>query len=253
MTFCSTAGERDVLLRRFASLDVAFPEPAASGSRQSPEYNIKMATAPGTSAEITGPHDMVALSSVLAALRKLREGIVGSKRADEFAVQVYMFCIRLAILVKQPEAYHPAIQYLLRIIHPMQPLTPVELSEVVSYLVLDAACRRGALAEAYATRTMWNLKDIKVNAVVETVVHDDFVNFFRLLRKVDGHKARLMEWAEPGIRRHALKCLGKCYLTIDRQFLERVTSRNWDILIKEDGLGWELEGSRVIIRRVIKK
>ena len=258
MTFCSAAGERDELLRRFASLDISStvpapaPTPAASAACSTSSSSTSP-TAPGTSADTTRPDDTKALSSVLGALRKLREGIVGSKRADEFAVQAYLFCIRLGVLVKQPEAYHPAVQHLLRAIHPVQPLASVELSEVVAYLVLDAACRRGCLAEAFATRARWKLKDAKVDAVLSALAHDDFVRFARVLRRVDGHKARLMEWAQPGVRRHALKCLGKGYLSVDREFLERVTGRDWEALRSQDGVGWELDGSRVVIRRVTRE
>ncbi|KAJ2901778.1 hypothetical protein MKZ38_001398 [Zalerion maritima] len=271
MTFCSSAGERDELLRRFASLDITGGGKAGTSSGYSKTTGAAASGSiprsillppPTPTAETTKPEDTKSLSSVLGALRKLREGIVGSKRADEFSTQAYLFCIRLGVLVKQPEAYHPAIQHLLRSIHPLQPLTPVELTEVVGYLVLDAACRRGDLAEAFATRTRWRLRDKKVEDVLRALVHDDFVGFARLKRRVDGHKARLMEWAEEGVRRHALKCLGKGYLSVDRGFLERVTGREWEVLRKEDGVGWELEGNgegedgmaqKVVIRRVGRK
>ncbi|KAH0489605.1 hypothetical protein TgHK011_010025 [Trichoderma gracile] len=217
MTFCSDAGQRDELLRRFSSLSSS---------------NTK------------------ALSDVMAALRKLREGIVASKRADDFAVQAYLFCIRLSILVKHPESYHPAILHLLRSIHPQQPLTSVELQEVVSYLVLDTACRRGQLAEAYALRRHYALIDTKVNAALSALAHDNYVLFQKVKRSVDGHRAKLMEWAEGDVRMHALKCFGRTYLSVDLDFLEKTTGSKWSDLTKSDGVGWDLEGSRVVIRKV---
>ncbi|PNY25760.1 Uncharacterized protein TCAP_04295 [Tolypocladium capitatum] len=237
MTFCSDAGQSDELLRRFSSLEVgAAPAPAP-------------APAPLASPSLDAPRSSKALSDVMAALRKLREGVVASKRADDFAVQAYLFCIRLSILAKQPESYHPAILHLLRAIHRQQPLTSVELQEVVGYLVLDTACRRRQLAEAYALRRLYGLRDAKVGAVLAALAHDNSVLFYRVKRGVDGHRARIMEWAEADVRMHALKCIGKTYMSVDVEFLERMTGATWDELKRNDGVGWELDRARVVIRR----
>ncbi|KAJ6445503.1 acetyltransferase [Purpureocillium lavendulum] len=237
MTFCSDAGQRDELLRRFSSLAIG----EAAGSRSAP-------ASPSVEA-LENPANTKALSDVMSGLRKLREGIVASKRADDFAVQVYLFCIRLSVLAKQPESYHPAILYLLRELHPQQPLTSVELDEVVGYLVLDAACRRRQLAEAFALRQRYGLRDAKVSAALAALVHDNSLLFHRVKRAVDGHKARVMEWAEAGVRMHALKSIGKTYMSVDMGFLERMTGSTWDELKTNDGVGWELEQERVVIRR----
>lgn len=186
----------------------------------------------------------------MAALRKLREGIVATKRADDFAVQAYLFCIRLSILVKHPESYHPAILHLLRSIHSQQPLTSVELQEVVAYLVLDTACRRGQLAEAFALRQRYDLRDTKVNAALTALAHDNYVLFQKVKRSVDGHRARIMEWAEGDVRMHTLKCFGRTYLSVELDFLEKTTGAKWTDLTQSDGVGWDLEGSKVVIRKV---
>ena len=199
MAFCSDAGRGDELLRRFSSLEIG--EAPTTPSHPSPD----------------AAQSNKALTDVMAALRKLREGVVASKRADDFAVQAYLFCIRLSILVKQPEAYHPAILHLLRTIHGQQPLTSVELHEVAGYLVLDTACRRRQLAEAFALRRRYGLRDAKVGAVLAALVHDNCVLFYRVKRAVDGHRARIMEWAEADMRLHALKCVGKTYMSRRRR------------------------------------
>ncbi|KAL3961539.1 hypothetical protein ACCO45_003062 [Purpureocillium lilacinum] len=230
MTFCSDAGQRDELLRR---RDRGGPAAPASASVEALE----------------NPANTKALSDVMAALRKLREGIVASKRSDDFAVQAYLFCIRLSVLAKQPESYHPAILHLLRALHPQQPLTSVELDEVVGYLVLDTACRRRQLAEAFALRQRYGLRDGKVGAALAALVHDNSLLFYRVKRAVDGHKARVMEWAEAGVRLHALKSIGKTYMSVDTDFLERMTGSTWAELKANDGVGWELEQERVVIRR----
>lgn len=59
-----------------------------------------------------------------------------------------------------------------------------------------------------------------------------------------------MGFGEQGVRVHALKCLGKGYLSADRRWVERCAEREWEDLVK-DGVGWELtEGDRVVIRKV---
>lgn len=248
MTFCSDAGERDELLRRFASLDLSSTMMTASASNQStPKHNAKPLSGP---MPIPRQDDSNALSDVLSALRKLREGIVASKRTDDFAIQAYLFCIRLSVLVKHPEAYHPAILHLLRRIQPVHGMTTVELSEVTSYLVLDTACRRNNLGEAYALRHRYRLKDSKVDAVLDALAHDNYVEFKRLKQRVDGHRAKLLEYADDVMRKHLLKCFGRTYLSVDLSFLETSANSSWPRLTAEDGVGWELDGSKVVIRKV---
>ncbi|EGY22012.1 hypothetical protein VD0002_g8523 [Verticillium dahliae] len=253
MTFCSDAGERDELLRRFASLELQTPSPTpASTPTPTPTPTPRRIPTTPTSSAPPTPNmpDTKGLSDVMMALRKLREGIVASKRADEFAVQAYLFNIRLSILVKHPESYHPAILHLLRFVHPLQPLSGLELHEVLAYLVLDTACRRSDLAEAYALRRRHRLKDGKVDAILGALAHDNYVVFRKVKRSVDGHKARLIEFAEPAMRTHALKCFGRTYLSVERAFLERCTDAEWKVLTAQEGVGWELDGDKVVIRKV---
>ncbi len=186
----------------------------------------------------------------MSALRKLRESIVASKRTDDFAIQAYLFCIRLAVLVKQPESYHAAILHLLRNIHPEQNLTLMEFQEVVAYLILDTACRRRELSEAYSLRQKYALGDKKVNDALSALAHDNFILFHRVRRAVDGHRARIMEWAEADLRLHTLKCFGRAYLGVDLKYLETATSSEWDDLKQKDGVGWELDGAKVVIRKI---
>jgi hypothetical protein len=264
MSFCSDAGRRDELLRRFSALEIGegVRQPAAATTMTTAAVPSSLAAATGKTTanadkeknkDQDADKDQAktkALSQVMMALRKLREGIVASQRADEFAVQAYLFCIRLSILVKHPESYHPAILYLLRALHPRQPLESVELDEVVAYLVLDTACRRSDLADAYALRQQHALRSPKVDAVLAALAHDNYVLFRKVKSSVDGHRARLMDWAEPDIRRHALKCFGRSYLSVDLSFLESVTETGWDELQAKDGVGWELDGTKVIIRKI---
>jgi hypothetical protein len=207
------------------------------------------------------------------AMRKLREAIVSSHRLDAFAQRAYIFLIRASILTKSWESYQAALLYLLGAIHRHTPLSDSDLSEFASYHILDLACRLGDLHGAYAARlryygpgtalgggrqqaqgNRWYL-----DAILTALVRDDWLLFWRTKRKVDGYVRALMEWAEEGIRLHALKCLGRTYFTVSKGFVEASASRDWEDL-KRAGVGWELEddedgedGGRVIIRRVKSK
>ena len=239
MTFCSDAGRGDELLRRLARLEIS-----QAGNAQRP-----VATNNVNEANTTPDASQKDLSILMMAMRKLREGIVASNRVDEFSIQAYIFCIRLSILVKHMESYHPAILHLLKKMHPVLPLSATELQEFVGYLVLDLACRQNELAQAYSVRNNYKLHDSKVNAVLQALAHDNYCLFWRVKRTVDGHKAKIMEFVEDDIKKQTLKCLGRSYLNIDLPALEQYTNTSWPILTKDYGVGWQLEGTKVIIRK----
>ncbi|KAK3361186.1 hypothetical protein B0T24DRAFT_642588 [Lasiosphaeria ovina] len=229
LAFCTNAGDRDGLQRQFALLTLSDPN-----GLPSPPPDAKAAD----------------LSQILSALRKLREGIVASKRRDDFAAQVYLFAIRLGILSHSPETYHPSLLYLLRVIHPARNLTSVELQEVAGYIVLDAACRRGNLAEAYALRNKYRLHDVKVDGVLRALAQDNWVLWRKMKRSIDGHRSRLMEFAEPQLKAHILKAFARSYLSVSLQFLETQALASWSELTGQYGVGWELSDGRVVIRKI---
>ncbi|KAK3943273.1 hypothetical protein QBC46DRAFT_378005 [Diplogelasinospora grovesii] len=240
LAFCTEAGDSDGLQKQFARLAID------SNNKSVPAPT----TRPNTTTTTTERIQKTDLSQILMALRKLREAIVASKRRDDFATQVYLFAIRLGILSSSHETYHPALLYLLKVIHPAHNLSSVELQEVVGYLVLDAACRRSDLAEAYTLRNKYRLKDPKVDAVLRALSRDDWVLWRKVRRSVDGHKARIMDFAEPQLRSHILKAFGRSYLSVSREFLETQTFSSWSELVDRHQVGWELDNGRVVIRKI---
>ncbi|CAK7264428.1 hypothetical protein SEPCBS57363_001064 [Sporothrix epigloea] len=280
LKFCTDAKGRDGLHQRFTSLeltdDTAKPVPAwraAAGSGPSSAPRENTSSAGGTVAVLPTPESTAALAEashdltmVLAALRKLREAIVATSRADDFATQVYLFCIRLAILAKHHQSYHPAILHLLRSIHRRRLLTSAELHEVVVYRVLDAACRRGDLAEAYHLRCLYKLRNTTVEKVLRALAQDDWVALQRLIGVgsgsgmgmgssrgscADGHQIKLLEYATHHMRVHTLKSFGRAYLRLeDVGFLEASTGLGWTELQKQYKVGWELEEKAVVIRKI---
>ena len=241
MEFCTSAGRGDELSRRLASMDLSAKDVSETERPQSAPSIV-----PGPAFDAASRKD---LSMLVMAMRKLREGIVASNRVDDFSIQAYIFCIRLSILLKHMESYHPAILHLLRRMHTIKPLTSSELQEFVGYLVLDLACRQNDLTQAYSIRHSYGLRDPKVDAILQALTHDNYYLFWRVARSVDGHKAKLMEFADEGVRTQTLKCLGRSYMSIDLPALEMYTNSPWTILTKNHAVGWQLETAKVIIRK----
>ena len=240
MQFCAAAGRDDNALdRAFAGL-----------SLESSRSEDPTASKSSISDDAASPKE---LGVLLMAMRKLREGIVATGRTDTFAQRVYVFIIRAAVLTSTFESYGPALQHLLHRVHASTPLPAPELHEFVGYHILDLACRLGEYGEAYKARHRWVYRDERVEGVLRALVHDDWVAFWRIRGVVDGYQRRLMGWAEEAMRRHALKCLGRGYLSADMVYVESCAGRTWEELKRLDAVGWELEGSKVTIRRVKAK
>ena len=190
------------------------------------------------------------LSTILMAMRKIREAVVSSARKDTFALQAYVFIIRATILAKHMESYHPALLHLLHTIHPVTPLTTFEYNEFVGYYILDLACRQNDLAAAYRVKSHYKYKDDQVEAVVKALVHGDWCTFWNIESLVTSHQKCLMEWTKDEMRSRALGCLGKGYLSVDKKYLEKAIHWRWEELLEKKNIGWQLEGDIVIIRRI---
>jgi len=186
-------------------------------------------------------------------MRKLRESLTATSRTDLFAQRAYIFIAQSTLLVSDWSSYLPTISHLLTRIHPANPLPDPELRDAVHALILDLACRQKRLDEALRVRARWRrLRDGNVDAVLSALVRGDWVLFIRTRRVVDGYLRAVMGFAVDGMRVHALKCLGRSYLTVDKAFLERGVELSWDELVGM-GVGWEIDGEKVTIRRVVVK
>ncbi|KAF4453937.1 sphingosine kinase [Fusarium austroafricanum] len=217
--------------------------------------SIIPSSGPSTSmlAAIEDPDNTKSLQDVLMALRKLREGLVATKRADLFSIQAYIFSIRLSILAKHPESYHPAILHLLRYMAVWTPMVDSEIEEIAGYFMLDAACRRRDLTEAYFIRQDFNIRNKKMDQILKALAHDDYVLWQFAKKQANRHCLKLMEWADDDLRLHTLKCFGRSYLNVDLPFLEFATGRKWEELKEKDSVGWELDEEKVTIRRARAK
>ena len=145
MKFCASTSGEDGLEKAFAALSVKEKSPLIT-SDSGKDGRLPL---PHRASSTDRPNDM---PNILMAMRKLREGILGSRRRDHFAQRAYMFIIHASILTKHWESYQPALLYLLHQIHPVTPLSPPELQEFVGYRILDIACRQYELVDAFAVK-----------------------------------------------------------------------------------------------------
>ena len=189
----------------------------------------------------------------MQAMRKIREAIVASSRTDDFAQNVYVFIIRATIRAKHMESYHPALLHLLYRIHPLNPLPAHVFLEFIGYYILDLACRQANLAQAFAVRHMYGHGEPRIDAVLKALVTGDWCSFWKAKVMVNANQRRLMEWADERVRRHALQCVGKAYLTAEKAYIERAAQRSWEALKTLDHVGWELSGNIVKIKRIHRR
>ncbi|KZM28353.1 hypothetical protein ST47_g492 [Ascochyta rabiei] len=188
------------------------------------------------------------LSTVLSALRKLREAVTASARHDAFAQRVYFFAIHVSILCSDWASYTPALHTLLYSLHPRAPLSRSQLAEYASYQILDQACRQGDVAGARETKVRFGVRDGRVEALLQSLVSGNWVQFWRAKRGVDGYQRAIVGMAEQEVRVNALKVVGRGYLSVDRRWVEDATGRRWEELVA-DGVGWVEEGGKIVVRR----
>ena len=187
------------------------------------------------------------------AMRKLREAIVATSRTDAFAIGVYEFVIRAAILEKHVESYQPALLHLLRTLYTSPALSTSDRNEFEGYYILDLACRQGNLAGVFKARNIYGYRDTRVELVVNAMVQGNWSVFWRVKQMVNEHQKRLMEWGEDSMRKHALRCLGRSYLSVDRLYFERSTGWHWKDLKEHEDLGWKKENDKIIIKPAKRK
>lgn len=207
----------------------------------------------GTSGKAPRTTPSAELSTILIAMRKLREAIVASTRTDDFAKEVYIFIIRTTILLRHPESYHPALLYLFHHLRPFASLSAKEKTECIGYYILDLACRQQDSAAAFRIRNLYDYRDWKVDLVLSALVHGNWESFWWAKERANEYEKRLMGWADERMAKHALQCLGKSYLSVPKAYVERCTAMYWEDLKRLEKISWTLDGETVIIKQVKRK
>lgn len=176
-----------------------------------------------------------------------------------FAQRVHVFSIRLAIRARHPPSYYPSLKHILHRLHShSHPLPDSEYKELVSYLILDYACREEDLVSAFELRARarqeHGFRSQTVDQVLDAVMHDNWIVFWQIYNNVDSYLRAVLNWAVDRIRRHALKAVGSAYFNVHVSWIlggctGDEESWTWEKLVETENLGWEKEGDKVIIRR----
>ena len=200
------------------------------------------------------------LSTILLALRKLREGLLASSVSAPnpiFSQRVHVFNIRVAILALHPEGYHPSLLHLLSALHTAQhPLPGSELFEMTTYLILDTAIRQNNLTQAYTlryqSRCRFGFHSRVVDGILKAIVVGDWVAFWRVRQKVDGYTRAILHWQLESQRKMVLKAIGRAYYACDLQWILQSSTgseMSWEELVKAEDVGWMREGDKVMLRK----
>ncbi|RAK99736.1 uncharacterized protein BO80DRAFT_113402 [Aspergillus ibericus CBS 121593] len=251
--------------RHFKDLDAALmslPKSASSDATSNPPVSF-----PSPTNKPTGdgsPPPSTELSTILLSLRKLREAVLatGSTIPISFSQQVHILSIQIAIQARHPPSYFPSFRYTLEKLHtPSCPLPDSDLNDLISYWILDYACRQEDMVAAYQLRSCarkrYGFQSSIIDRVLNALAHDNWVVFWQIRNGVDSRVRAVMNWAEDRVRRHALKAVGKAYLSTDARWITEgctgTRSWTWENLVEAENLGWEKEGNRIIIRKPKQK
>lgn len=151
------------------------------------------------------------------------------------------------------ESYHPALLHLLRKFYNSPTLSASEKHEFLGYYILDLACRQDDLAGAFKARNSYRYRGASVELVLKALAHGNWFVFWRTKPLVDKYQKRLMEWGDDSMRKHALKCLGRSYLNINKDYIQQATRKCWKELKEQEGLSWEVDGELIIIKQTKRK
>ncbi|KAJ5584496.1 uncharacterized protein N7459_004296 [Penicillium hispanicum] len=207
------------------------------------------------------PPPSAELSTLLLSLRKLREAVLATAATTpvDFSQRVHVFSIRLSVLAQHPPSYFPSLRYSLDKLHSTShPLPDSEVKEIVSYLILDYACRQGDMVSAFELRARarreHGFQSQHIDHVLAALMQDNWVIFWQVRKSVDSYLRAVMNWAVDRVRRHALKAVGSAYLNVPVDWILSGCTGNdeawtWERLVETEKLGWQKEGDTIIIRR----
>lgn len=210
------------------------------------------------------PSPSTELSKLLLALRKLREAVLATSSSTlvSFSQKVYIFSIRTGILAQHPPSYFPSLQHLLGTLHSSShPLADSEAKEFITYLILDYACRQEDMRSAFELRArarkLYKSRFRTIDRVLAALLQGNWVVFWQVRNSVDSYMRAIIDWAAGQVRRRALKAVGSAYLSVEANWiLEGCTGEQgwtWGKLVEVEGLGWQKEDDRIIIKRPKRK
>ena len=127
---------------------------------------------------------------------------------------------------------------------------------MVTYQILDLACRQDDLAAAFNLRwrsqKSFGYENRDVNCVLSAFATGIWVSFWRVRRRVDGFFRALLHWEITKVRRTALKIIGRSYVSSELSWILQSSAgaeMDWEELVKQEDVGWSRDGDQVTIRK----
>ncbi|KAJ5643737.1 uncharacterized protein N7484_006244 [Penicillium longicatenatum] len=254
MRFCSDH-QKD-----FDAAHASLPVSSSNDATSNPPTAQPAARTTLNPAERRIPPPSTELSKLLLSLRKLREGILATSETTpaKFAQLVHYFSIRMSILAQHPPSYFPSLEYCLSKLHSKShPMAESEVKDLVSYLILDYACRQQDMVSAFELRARarrdYDFHSQAVDRVLTALMHDNWIAFWQVHKSVDSYMRAVMNWAVDRMRRHALKAVGSAYLNVHVDWIIGGCTGDdrkwtWEELSEKENLGWQREGDKIIIK-----
>lgn len=102
-------------------------------------------------------------------------------------------------------------------------------------------------------RNYYKLSNRHIDLLLKALSSGNWVMFWKVKGRMDGYSAKLAEWAEDGMRKNAIECLGRSYMSLKKDSLENFVKRSWRELKEKNGVTWASDGDAVIIKQMKRR
>jgi hypothetical protein len=173
--------------------------------------------------------------------------MTGISRRDGFSMQVYMYSIKLGILLCQPETYLPSLKALL--------FNHVEQVQVLysNLYLLHYICVMNSLPLYYDAKVQISKEayhiamDSSLDGLVRAIVQNNIISWINISKTRSIYERALLNQAMPILANSTLDAIAKAYYRIPKSQLTPY-STNIDSLILQRG--WQQENDWIITRKI---
>lgn len=199
--------------------------------------------------EDTNDVDQGSIDACMSALRKLREGIVASRREDLFAIDVFERTVRCAILVNHKDAYMPTMRYLIRTLYPnAQGRICLKSRDILHSLYLIHLFMIGDHTEYMVERSKLGERKGLAHEIVRAYIQGNWTRWHHLLKDAAFLEAKLMQQTFSIMADHVLSTISASYMAVDIAWLTKASSDHWRAKVKDNPL-WSLDEATLIFKR----
>lgn len=194
----------------------------------------------------------ITIDSILSSLRKLREAMINIP-PDNFMVEVFLFSIRISVLIGHYQTYIPSINHLLSsdIIILLNKLESQELAHLLILHLLhfnNASTKAIEVYFKYFTAS----DHISLLKLIKSWVAKDYYTWTRIYNmESDNAKATMMRFGIKSMVEHIITAIDKSYYNVEKSYLNEAILPNgidFDTLVDKYLVKWRLEGSNIVIK-----